>query len=104
MTRNCVLSVAIFALLAAPAAFSQQSPSASSAPTGAPTQHDHMGMKPGGPDHGGMGMGILPPGLWWKNPATIATLALTADQQKRLDDIFQQSRISLGQLHSALSD
>jgi Spy/CpxP family protein refolding chaperone len=38
---------------------------------------------------------IAPPGMWWKNPSLIQKLTLTADQQKRMDDIFQQSRLKL---------
>lgn len=38
---------------------------------------------------------IAPPGMWWKNPDLIQKLTLTADQQKRMDDIFQQSRLQL---------
>lgn len=38
---------------------------------------------------------IAPPGLWWKNPDIIQKLTLTADQQKRMNDIFQQSRLQL---------
>jgi Spy/CpxP family protein refolding chaperone len=34
-------------------------------------------------------------GNWWKNSATIERLALTSDQQKRLDDVFQQNRVRL---------
>jgi Spy/CpxP family protein refolding chaperone len=33
--------------------------------------------------------------MWWKNPDIIQKLSLTADQQKRMDDIFQQSRLQL---------
>jgi Spy/CpxP family protein refolding chaperone len=33
--------------------------------------------------------------MWWKNPDLIQKLSLTADQQKRMDDIFQQSRLQL---------
>ena len=36
-----------------------------------------------------------PPGIWWKNPDVIQKLSITADQQKRMDDIFQQSRLQL---------
>ena len=36
-----------------------------------------------------------PPGMWWKNPDIIQKLNLTADQQKRMDEIFQQSRLQL---------
>src|SRR4051812_32726458 len=38
---------------------------------------------------------IGPPGMWWKSPEIAQKLALTADQQKRMDDIFQQSRLQL---------
>src|SRR5215469_16311852 len=41
------------------------------------------------------GMRIGPPGIWWKNPDLIQKLSITADQQKRMDDIFQQSRLQL---------
>ncbi len=36
-----------------------------------------------------------PPGIWWKNPDLIQKLTITPDQQKRMDDIFQQSRLQL---------
>jgi Spy/CpxP family protein refolding chaperone len=38
---------------------------------------------------------IGPPGIWWKNPDLIQKLNITPDQQKRMDDIFQQSRLQL---------
>lgn len=53
--------------------------------------------------HVGRGLGV-PPGTWWKNPSTIQTLSLTADQQKHLDDIFLQSRIQLIQVHASLDE
>jgi Spy/CpxP family protein refolding chaperone len=34
-------------------------------------------------------------GNWWKNSATIERLGLTPDQQKKLDDVFQQNRVRL---------
>jgi Spy/CpxP family protein refolding chaperone len=45
---------------------------------------------------------IAPPGIWWRNPDLIQKLALTADQQKRMDDIFQQSRLQLIDLKAAV--
>jgi Spy/CpxP family protein refolding chaperone len=33
--------------------------------------------------------------MWWKNPDIVQKLTLSADQQKRMDDIFQQSRLQL---------
>ena len=43
----------------------------------------------GGPFHFGPG------GMWWKNPMVVQRLSLTPDQVKRMDDIFQQSRLQL---------
>ncbi len=39
--------------------------------------------------HGG------PPGRWWMDPSLAQKLGLTADQQKRIDALFQQSRLKL---------
>ena len=59
-----------------------------------------------GPDHGGMGMAgglhMGPPGMWWKNPMIVQRLTLTADQTKRMDDIFQKSRLELIDLRAKL--
>lgn len=38
---------------------------------------------------------LAPSGTWWRNQSYITRLSLTADQQKRMDDVFQQSRIKL---------
>jgi protein CpxP len=46
--------------------------------------------------HGG------PPGRWWNNPDMVQKLGLTADQQKKMDDIFQQSRLRLIDLNASL--
>lgn len=106
MTRNRALSFALFALLATPVAFAQQGPPTPPSPAGGPgasqrgsrTMMQHDGSERGG------GMGIVPPGTWWKNPATVTDLSLTADQQKKLDDTFLQSRISLIHLHASLEE
>jgi Spy/CpxP family protein refolding chaperone len=45
---------------------------------------------------------IAPPGLWWRNPDIIQKLTITPDQQKRMDDIFQQSRLQLIDLRAAV--
>ncbi len=42
------------------------------------------------------------PDRWWKNPATAQSLGLTADQQKKMDDVFQQYRLKLIVLNAAL--
>ncbi len=60
-----------------------------------------------GPDHrgpGGPGLGIVPPGTFWRNPETIKLLGLNADQQKQMDSIFHDSRVQLIQLHAALDE
>ena len=50
--------------------------------------------------HGGFrgrqgGFHIGPQGMWWRNPRVVERLTLTPDQVKRMDGIFQQSRIQL---------
>jgi Spy/CpxP family protein refolding chaperone len=69
-----------------------------------------MGPGPHGPrmdqSRGGWGEGmrpgfrIGPPGIWWHNPDLIQKLTLTPDQQKRMDDILQQSRLQLVDLRA----
>jgi Spy/CpxP family protein refolding chaperone len=53
---------------------------------------------------GGGGMGdnfhIGPGGMWWKNPMVVQKIGLTAEQTKKMDDIFQQSRLQLIDLHA----
>ncbi|MGA2879659.1 MAG: Spy/CpxP family protein refolding chaperone [Bryobacteraceae bacterium] len=46
--------------------------------------------------HGG------PPGRWWRDPMLVQKLGLTTDQQKRIDVIFQQSRLKLIDLSAGL--
>jgi protein CpxP len=36
-----------------------------------------------------------PPGRWWTDPALVQRIGLTADQQKRIDTLFQQNRLKL---------
>jgi periplasmic protein CpxP/Spy len=43
-----------------------------------------------------------PFGRWWNNPNVAQKLALSADQQKKMDDIFQQSRLKLIDQHAAV--
>ena len=103
MTRNRALSLAFLTLIAASAGVAQQAPPAPPAPPAQPSRDMKM-MRHDGPERGGMGMGIVPPGMWWKNPETVTALALTADQQKKLDDTFLQSRIGLIHLHASLEE
>jgi Spy/CpxP family protein refolding chaperone len=41
------------------------------------------------------GFRIGPPGIWWHNADLVQKLTLTPDQQRRMDDILQQSRLQL---------
>jgi Spy/CpxP family protein refolding chaperone len=57
---------------------------------------------PGGfGDHAGMSrfeggaLRGLPHGLWWKNPMLVQEIGITPEQQKKMDDIFQQARLQL---------
>ncbi len=48
------------------------------------------------------GMGREGMGRWWDNPQVAKDLNLAADQKQKMDDIFQQSRLKLIDLHAAL--
>jgi Spy/CpxP family protein refolding chaperone len=52
---------------------------------------DFRGGMEGGP--GGFHMG--PAGMWWKNPTVVQRLTLTPEQTKKMDGIFQESRLQL---------
>jgi Spy/CpxP family protein refolding chaperone len=41
-------------------------------------------------------------GTWWRNPQYMQFFNLTADQQKKMDDVFQESRIRLIPLNADL--
>ena len=43
-----------------------------------------------------------PRGRWWTRPEMVQRLNLTADQKKRMDDIFQQNRLRLIDLNAAV--
>jgi protein CpxP len=70
---------------------------------------DEQGPPPHGPPPGGQpgSQRVEDPlsdlsGKWWTNPATVRRLALTEEQQKRIDQIFQQSRLRLIDLRAGL--
>jgi len=48
------------------------------------------------------GMGREGMGRWWDNPQVAKDLNLATDQKQKMDDIFQQSRLKLIDLHAAL--
>ena len=72
----------------------------------------------GGPPPGGQGMGpppmegrrppmerafhLGPHGRWWNNPELAQKLGLTADQQKKMEAVFEQSRPSLMDLSASV--
>ena len=43
-----------------------------------------------------------PPGKWWDRPEWVQLLVLSADQQKKMDDAFQQSRLKLIDLNATV--
>jgi Spy/CpxP family protein refolding chaperone len=98
MNRFRALSLACSLLLAAPLALAQN-PGMSGPPDG-PRRGE---MRPGGPE-GGRGMGIVPHGMWWKNPDTVKLLNITPEQQKQLDKILLDSRVQLIQMHAILEE
>jgi len=45
----------------------------------------------------------IAPGTWWNNADAVTALSLTKEQQRKMDDIFQQHRLKLIDLNAALS-
>jgi protein CpxP len=43
-----------------------------------------------------------PPGKWWDDAGTAQKLGMSAEQVKKMDDIFLQSRLKLIELHATL--
>ena len=56
----------------------------------------------GGPGGRGPGGPARIEGKWWTNPSVIRALGLTADQQRGIEDVFQQNRVKLIDLSAAL--
>jgi Spy/CpxP family protein refolding chaperone len=100
MRLKSMLSFVLFATLCGGFAIAQQ-------PDGGPPPMG-PGQRPENMDHGRGGWGegmrpglrIAPPGMWWHNPDLVQKLVLTPDQQKRMDDILQQSRLQLVDLRA----
>ena len=79
-----------------------------------------QGPGPGGPPPGGFGgpggretpppphasrppmERSLPPGTWWRNPDMVQKLGINSDQQKKIEDVFQQHRLKLVDLDAAV--
>jgi Spy/CpxP family protein refolding chaperone len=61
----------------------------------------------GGPEQGmmGPGHGMMmpgPAGKWWNDPELAKQINLTADQKKKMDEVFQQNRLRMIDLHATL--
>jgi periplasmic protein CpxP/Spy len=82
------------AILAAAALSAQDGPPPSARPNQPPPGERAF--------HFGDGRRHGPPGRWWTDPALVQKLGLTADQQKRIDTLFQQSRLKLIDLSAAV--
>ena len=95
MRLKPALSVVLLAAFSGPFLIAQQ-PDGGPPPMGPGQNAGKMDQNRGGWG-GGMhpGFRIGPPGIWWHNPDLIQKLNLTPDQQKRMDDILQQSRLQL---------
>lgn len=62
-----------------------------------------------GPSHAGPGhhpgdhmFHAGPPGKWWSDPGVVQRLGISADQQKKMEGLFQQNRLRLIDLSAAL--
>jgi Spy/CpxP family protein refolding chaperone len=53
---------------------------------------------------GKRGDAMLPFGMWWKNPEVASRIGLSAEQQKRIEDLFIQSRVKLITQHALLQE
>ena len=96
MRLKSMLLFALSATLSAACVVAQQ-PDSGPPPMASQHIERHMDQVQGGGWGEGMrsGFRIGPPGVWWHNPDLIQKLTLTPDQQKRMDDILQQSRLQL---------
>lgn len=94
MHAKSILTLALFATLSGPFLHAQQ-PDGGGSPMSPESRMGKMGPGSGSGFDGRPGFRSSPMGMWWKNPDLIQKLGLTADQQKRMDDIFQQSRLQL---------
>jgi Spy/CpxP family protein refolding chaperone len=99
MRLKPVLSIVLFATLSGTFLAAQQ-PGGGPPQPGAGMGRDRGGWSGGGGMRGGFRIG--PPGIWWHNPDLIQKLTLTPDQQKKMDDILQQSKLQLIDLRAAV--
>ena len=85
-------------------ALAQQPPEAPPPPAAPPTPRGLEAPPPPRPGRPPMERAFHagPPGRWWDNPEMAQKLGLTADQQKKMDEIFQQHRLKLIDLNASL--
>ena len=95
----------LIVLFAGAVALAQQPPAPPQQGVGPCMGGPCMGLGPGMGRGMGMGLGRGPNanlapmgrgmGRWWWNPQMVQTLGVNSDQQKKMDDIFQQHRLQL---------
>ncbi|MGH9493966.1 MAG: Spy/CpxP family protein refolding chaperone [Candidatus Sulfotelmatobacter sp.] len=93
--NRALLSFLMFGVLAASAG-AQQAPPAPREEGPPPA----FGDRPRGHDRGMDGPGrsaihVGPPGRWWDDPAFAGKIGITADQKKKMDEIFTANRLKL---------
>jgi len=74
-------------------------------PPGAPRRDGGPGPGPGmPPGRPGFDRPLRggPPGKWWTDPQVVQQLGLTDEQQKKIEDLFQKSRLKLIDLSAAV--
>ncbi len=108
--------LASLVLAAVPCGFSQAAPPPPpAAKSPAPITHAHARADAGNPDDRdkrmmrggemhGPGNRLLPPGTWWRDAGVASRIGLMPDQQKRIDEIFLQSRVRLIHMHASLEE
>lgn len=90
------LILASMTLMVVPALMAQQN--------GPLAAHEHGNPELRGPEHGIHGGGFLLHGPWWRNPDLAAKVGLSAEQTKKIDQIFTDSKLQLIQMHAALEE
>jgi protein CpxP len=93
---SALLSIPLGLALASGVALCQNAPPPGAPPDGAPPPME------GGRPPMERAFHLGPHGRWWNNPELVQKLGLTADQQKKMEVIFQQNRPSLMDLSSSL--
>ena len=89
----------LLAILLGVTCFGQQ-PSPDGPPQQGPGRPGRPGM--GGPGGPGGPLRMGPPGRWWDDPDFVKKLGLSDDQQKKMDEIFNSSRLKLIDLFAAV--